>query len=91
MTAAVEQAASYLEAGFSWVAELDIHDYFNTIDQDLLMTKLSDLIQDRALISLISEYMKCDVDNGDELTTVTKGLITGSPISPILSNKYLSQ
>lgn len=91
VTAAVEQAASYLEAGFSWVAELDIHDYFNTIDQDLLMTKLSGLIQDRALISLISEYMKCDVDNGDELTTVTKGLITGSPISPILSNIYLNE
>ena len=91
VTAAVEQAASYLEAGFGWAAELDIHDFFNSVDQDIMMTKLSDLIHDKALIFLISSYMKCDVDDGDELKTATKGLITGSPISPILSNIYLNE
>ena len=91
VTAAVEQAASFLESGYCWVAELDIHDYFNSIDQDLLMTKLAQLFHDKPLITLISEYMKCDVDNGDELKAITKGLITGSPISPILSNIYLNE
>lgn len=87
---AVEQAASYMEQGNVWSAELDIHDYFDNIDHQILISILKEKIQDELLINLILAYLKCMVLNDHIVTQKDRGVLQGGPLSPLLSNIYIN-
>ena len=63
-----------------YVLKLDIHDYFNSINQDILMEKLSKKIADKRVLNLIYELLK----------TSPKGLGLGSQFSQICAIYYLN-
>ena len=75
--AAVEQAATYMEQGNIWSAELDIQNFFDNIDHTILIRKIENQIEDERILNLIIGYLKCSVLNDHIIVQKNKGLLQG--------------
>lgn len=76
----------------TWIINIDIQKYFDTINHDLLLTMLEDYV-DQSTIELLRKLLKCGYidlyNHPDTLEPTEVGTPQGSLISPILSNLYL--
>jgi group II intron reverse transcriptase/maturase len=70
------------------VIDLDLSNYFGTIDHELLMEQLSNKIQDKRLLRYIRRMFKAGILSDGELTVSDEGVPQGSVCSPILANIY---
>ena len=86
---AITKAKEYVEAGNTFVAEVDIKDFFDSIPLDAVMQLLKQRISDGAVIELLHKYLYCRIDMDGRITEKRIGLLQGNSISPILSNMYL--
>ena len=73
--------------------KLDIHDYFNSADTDLIIKKLDDTLtgQDK-ILDLIKSILRDPniiLQNVEVDSPFHKGMMAGSPLSPFLANLYL--
>lgn len=87
---AVEQAVSFLEAGLEWVLELDIDSFFDNVDIELLLHMLNEKEMDSRLLALLRQYLYCTVESDYHRSKKQKGIVQGSPVSPLLSNIYMN-
>jgi group II intron reverse transcriptase/maturase/CRISPR-associated endonuclease Cas1 len=75
---------------FQCVLRLDIDNYFDNVDHEILNKRLCALISDAEIDRLIMLSMKMGcVDNHSRWETVSKGLPQGGVLSPLLANLYL--
>lgn len=88
---AVKQALVFIQEGNEWVAEIDIENFFDEINQQILCEKLQMKIQDERIIKLIVKYFQVLVCDDFTKEKKKKGLIQGSPISPLFSNVYMME
>ncbi|MBQ4602933.1 MAG: hypothetical protein IJB24_08745, partial [Clostridia bacterium] len=74
-----------------YVYKLDISDYFNSVDIDILLPKLkAALSDDPALYEFIKGLLECPkVVFDGEITEEKKGIMAGVPISGFLADLYL--
>jgi group II intron reverse transcriptase/maturase len=88
---AVKAAQDHIEAGYSWVVDMDLEKFFDTVNHDRLMAQLRSKISDKRVLRLVNAYLKAGVmENGME-TTTEEGTPQGSPLSPLLSNIVLTE
>jgi group II intron reverse transcriptase/maturase len=91
----VDQAVARIERlrdeGYRWVADADIRNFFDEIDQDLLMREVETLVKDPGILGLIRLWLRAEVQDGDRSYRLTRGVPQGSPLSPLLSNLYLDR
>lgn len=87
--AALSQVKSYVEAGYQYMAEIDIKDYFDSIFLPLLLKNIQNKISDSVVLELLKKYLYCTLSQDGNIQKKTKGILTGNAISPILSNLYL--
>lgn len=88
---AVLQAQKNLKCGREWVVELDMEKFFDKVNHDRLMHRLSLTIMDKPTLKLIRKFLKSGIlCNGIE-TVRTAGMPQGSPLSPLLSNIVLDE
>lgn len=88
---AVNQAAQFIERGGKWVVEIDIHDFFDTINLERMESMLRKRIKDEELMKLIHQYLYIMVEDDYKKSRNTLGLVQGSPISPLCSNIYMME
>jgi len=88
---AVYQALSYLKEGKTWVVELDLEKFFDRVNHDRLMARLSKRITDKRTLKLIRSYLTSGVMEGGMISPRREGTPQGSPLSPILSNIVLDE
>lgn len=88
---AVQTALKYIQAGNQWVVEIDLQNYFDTIDLNHMCELLKEKISDSAINQLIYKYLYCKISQDLEVWEKKEGLVQGNPISPILSNLYLHE
>jgi len=86
---AVRLAADYIEDGFGYVVSLDIDSFFDNIAHYKMGELLLEFGLDRTTNGLIQKFLNCNVIRDFEIFPKEKGLLQGSPISPLLSNLYL--
>jgi group II intron reverse transcriptase/maturase len=76
----------------TWIINIDVQRYFDTINHDLLLNMLTEYC-DQATLELIKKFLKCGYidfyENPNKLEKSNIGTPQGSLISPILSNLYL--
>jgi len=70
------------------IIDLDLSNYFGTIDHELLMEQLSNKIQDKRFLRYIQRMFKAGILSNGELTVSDEGVPQGSVCSPILANIY---
>ena len=91
----VDQAVAHIELlhnqGYQWVVDVDIQTFFDQVDHKLLMRQVQTLVEDKAILRLIRQWLKATVVDGKERYRLTRGVPQGSPISPMLANLYLDQ
>jgi group II intron reverse transcriptase/maturase len=86
---AVKAAQAYVEEGKTWVVDLDISAFFDEVDHDILMARVSRTIRDKCVLRLLGAYLRAPLrqEGGNEKRT--KGTPQGGPVSPLLANIYL--
>jgi len=89
--AAVKLAADYMDEGGTWLVKIDISSYYDTISIARVEEMLKKYLPDSKLRRLISKYLHPEVEKEDGTFYTKKiGIIQGSPLSPFLSNLYLT-
>ena len=88
---AIVQASDYIAEGREWVVDIDLEKFFDTINHDRLMQRLSKGIGDKRLLRLINGYLKTGIMTGGLIEQRTAGTPQGSPLSPLLSNIVLDE
>ena len=88
---AINCVKSYYEQGYTYVVDLDLSKYFDTINHDLLMDMLRETISDKRLLNLIRQFLKSGVMVNGVLIETETGSPQGGNLSPLLSNIYLTK
>ena len=73
-----------------WVVDCDLKSFFDTVNHDVMMNRLSRKISDSRVLSLIRNYLQAGIMHADgRLEASTEGMPQGGPLSPLLSNILL--
>ena len=86
---AVEQARTHIAAGHRWVVDLDLAQFFDQVNHDILMSRVARKIKDKRLLKLIRRYLQAGMMTDGVVSTRVAGTPQGGPLSPLLSNILL--
>lgn len=74
----------------NWVLDLDIRQFFDTVEHEWLIKMIQHRVRDRRLVKLIIRWIKVGVINeAGGRDAAQRGVPQGAVISPLLSNIYL--
>ncbi len=88
---AVKAAKQYVAEGRRVVVDLDLEKFFDRVNHDLLMEKLSKKIDDGRVLRLIRRYLEAGMMADGLVSQRTEGTPQGGPLSPLLSNILLTE
>jgi RNA-directed DNA polymerase len=88
---AIEQATKYIQEGKEWVVDIDLEKFFDKINHDRLMQRLSKGIGDKRLLRLIKAYLQAGMMDEGMTEQRIAGTPQGGPLSPLLSNIVLDE
>lgn len=88
---AVLKASDYIKEGKEWVVDIDLENFFDKINHDRLMQRLSKGIGDKRLLRLINAFLKAGMMEGGLAEQRISGTPQGGPLSPLLSNIVLDE
>ena len=86
---AVSLARDHIAAGHRWTVDLDLEQFFDRVNHDVLMHRLGRRIEDKRLLALIGRYLRTGILEGGVISPRTEGTPQGGPLSPLLSNILL--
>jgi RNA-directed DNA polymerase len=89
---ALVEAKEYLAEGRTWVVCLDLSKFFDRVNHQRLLARLSHRVSDGRLLRLVHQMLKAKVVLPDGTRVVTEqGTPQGGPLSPLLSNVVLDE
>lgn len=88
---ALKQASAYVKSGKVYVVDVDLEKYFDSVNHDRLMSRLSKAINDKRVLTLIRRYLTADLLQNGLVEQRQKGTPQGGPLSPLLSNIVLDE
>lgn len=88
---ALKQSSGYVELGYETVVDLDLKTFFDVVNHDRLMHRLTETIGDKTLLKLIRRYLQSGIMKDGIVSQRTEGTPQGSPLSPLLSNIVLDE
>lgn len=88
---AIAQAQAYVTAGHEFVVDMDLEKFFDRVNHDILMERLSRRVQDKRVLKTIRSYLESGVMVGGLMQPTHEGTPQGGPLSPLLSNVLLDE
>jgi len=88
---ALKKGSDYVELGRHFVVDMDLKTFFDVVNHDRLMYRLSLTISDKTLLKLIRKYLQSGIMVDGIVSQRTEGTPQGSPLSPLLSNIVLDE
>lgn len=88
---AARQINKLYDEGYIWILDADIRKYFDNINHDLLLERMSSVISEKEITDLLFKWIKGEYYTQNRRLTITKGIPQGSVISPMLANLYLDK
>ena len=88
---AIVKALEMLNDGYDWIVDLDLEKFFDTVNQDRLITIIGRTIKDGDVVSLIRKYLSAGVMEDGKLKATPVGTPQGGNLSPLLSNIMLNE
>ena len=87
---AVRRAQTFIAEGHPWVVDLDLAQFFDRVNHDLLMNRVASKVQDKRVLKLIRAYLVAGVLEQGLVKARGEGTPQGGPLSPLLSNILLT-
>lgn len=87
---AVTAARQHVAEGRRVVIDMDLEKFFDRVNHDLLMQKLSTKVGDGRVLRLIRRYLEAGMMAEGMVSPRTEGTPQGGPLSPLLSNILLT-
>lgn len=88
---AILKSKEIMNKGYKWVVDLDLEKFFDTVNQDLLISIIRKTVNEDKVVSLIRKYLQAGVLVNGVFENTEKGTPQGGNISPILSNIMLNE
>ena len=88
---AVRQAQKFQHEGYRWVVDLDLKQFFDEVNHDVLMSLIAKRVKDKGMLRLIRSFLRSGVMTGGVESQRIKGTPQGGPLSPLLSNILLNE
>lgn len=88
---ALSQAKKYVESGLTYVVDMDLEKFFDRVNHDILMSRLSRHIGDKRLLRIIRGYLTAGLLQDGMCMKREMGTPQGGPLSPLLSNILLDE
>lgn len=88
---AVKAARNFVREGRGWVVDVDLEKFFDRVNHDILMERLSRRIADKPLLRLIRRYLEAGILANGVKVERHEGTPQGGPLSPLLANVLLDE
>lgn len=88
---AVVQAQQYVNEGRRIVVDVDLENFFDRVNHDVLMGRLAKRIEDGRLLGLIRRYLESGMMADGIAVQRYEGTPQGGPLSPLLANVLLDE
>lgn len=86
---AVKLSQHYINHGSRWVVDMDLEKFFDSVNHDVLMSRVKRRVSDKRVLKLINKFLKAGALSGDEYWESDEGTPQGGPLSPLLANLLL--
>lgn len=86
---AVSRFQRCCDSGYRWVIDMDLEQFFDNVNHDILMSRVCRKVKDKRLLGLIRRYLQAGLMTDGISSQTIKGTPQGSPLSPLLSNIML--
>jgi len=86
---AVKAAQGHIQAGKRWVVDLDLEKFFDRVNHDVLMARVTRKVKDQRTLILIRRYLRSGIMQQGLVEPRREGTPQGGPLSPLLSNILL--
>jgi RNA-directed DNA polymerase len=87
---ALARVEQLLEAGYRYAVDIDLKNYFGTLDHEILMRLVEERVSDGRVLGLIRTLLGQGILEDGVIWTPEQGSPQGSVLSPLLSNIYLN-
>lgn len=88
---ALRKCKEYANQGYTYVVDMDLEKFFDTVNQSKMIEILSRTVKDGRVISLIHKYLVAGAMNRGKFEETKLGLIQGGNVSPLCSNIMLNE
>jgi RNA-directed DNA polymerase len=86
---AIRAAKAFVLSGKTWVVDVDIEAFFDEVNHDRLMTRITRDIRDKRLNRYLASNLRADMVLNGQRHKRSAGVPQGGPLSPLLANLYL--
>jgi RNA-directed DNA polymerase len=88
---AVLEAQRHVQAGCRVVVDVDLEQFFDRVNHDILMDRLAKRIADQRVLRLIRRYLQAGILRHGVRSERFEGTPQGGPLSPLLANVLLDE
>ena len=85
----VRQVKRFIGQGYKVAVDMDLSKFFDTVNHDVLMDRVSRRIHDKRVLRLIGTYLRAGVMVKGGKQDTAMGVPQGGPLSPLLANILL--
>ena len=73
------------------MVDLDLEKFFDTVQHDVLMSRVARRVKDKRVLRVIGRYLRAGIMEGGAAPPRREGTPQGGPLSPLLSNILLDE
>lgn len=88
---AILRAREHMAGGRRWVVDLDLEKFFDTVQHDVLMSRVARRVRDKRVLRVIGRYLRAGIMEGGVAPPRREGTPQGGPLSALLSNILLDE
>jgi group II intron reverse transcriptase/maturase len=85
------EAQRYIQSGKRVVVDVDLEQFFDRVNHDVLMGRLEKRISDKRMLGLIRRYLEAGIMANGVVMERNEGTPQGGPLSPLLANVLLDE
>jgi len=88
---AVLKARAYVQSGKRIVVDVDLEKFFDRVNHDILIDRLSKRVPDKAILGLVRAYLNAGIMDHGVVLERYQGTPQGGPLSPLLADILLDE
>ena len=86
---ALAKAKEFVAGGRDIVVDIDLEKFFDRVNHDVLMNRLSRYVDDKRMLKIIGRFLRAGMMSDGVCVSRKQGTPQGGPLSPLLSNLLL--